>query len=67
MAEKTYEESMKRLQEIVKLLEDGGLTLDCAVKLFEEGAGLSKFCSEKLKSAEQRILTLEEIGETDCE
>lgn len=61
MAEMKYEEAMKRLQEIVKLLEDGGKSLDESVKLFEEGARLSKYCNEALKQAEQKIIALDDI------
>ena len=63
MSEHTYESAIKRLQEIVKLLENGGLTLDDSVKLFEEGARLAKFCNNELKNAEQRIISLDDIGE----
>ncbi|MBE6716110.1 MAG: exodeoxyribonuclease VII small subunit [Ruminococcaceae bacterium] len=61
MSEHTYETAVKRLQEIVKTLENGGLPLDESVKLFEEGAGLAKFCNNELKNAEQRIIALEDI------
>lgn len=59
----TYETAVKRLQEIVKLLENGGLTLEESVKLFEEGAKLAKFCNGELKNAEQKIIALEDINE----
>lgn len=62
MADMTYENAMKRLQEIVKLLEEGGKSLDESVKLFEEGAKLSKFCNEELKNAEQKIIALDDIN-----
>ncbi len=58
----TYESAVKRLQEIVKSLENGGLSLEESVKLFEEGAGLAKFCNDELKKAEQKILALEDVG-----
>lgn len=61
MDDMTYEKAIGRLQEIVKLLEDGGLTLDESVKLFEEGAKLSAFCNTELKNAEQKILSAEDI------
>lgn len=61
----TYEAAAERLAEIVKILEDGGKTLDESVKLFEEGAALSKFCNEKLSEAERKIMTLDEAN--DCE
>ena len=56
----TYEEGVKKLQEIVKALESGGLTLDESVKLFEAGAALSRFCSGELDKAERKITFLEE-------
>lgn len=59
----TYETAFTRLQEIVKQLEDGGLSLDESVKLFEEGAGLSKFCREELNNAEQKIIALDDVHE----
>lgn len=62
MNEHTYESAMKRLQEIVKALEGGGLPLDTSVKLFEEGAVLAKFCNDELKNAEQKIIALQDIG-----
>ena len=63
MSKRTYERAIKRLQEIVKLLENGGLTLDESVKLFEEGAKLAKFCNDELKNAEQKIISLDDINE----
>lgn len=62
MNEMTYENAIKRLQEIVKKLENGGLALDESVKLFEEGALLAKFCNKELENAEQRITALEDVN-----
>ena len=56
----TYEDGIRRLQEIVKALESGGLTLDESVKLFEAGAARSRFCTEELEKAERKITLLEE-------
>ena len=61
----TYEEGVARLQEIVKALESGGMTLDESVRLFEEGAALSKFCSGELEKAERKIVRLEEAERAD--
>ena len=65
MAEKqqTFEAAMKRLEEIVAALEGGKCTLDESLKLFEEGTKLTAFCSEKLKTAEQKILKLTADGD----
>ncbi len=54
----TFESAMTRLEEIVSLLEAGKCTLDESLKLFEEGASLTAFCSDALKKAEQKIITL---------
>lgn len=54
----TFEKAMIRLEEIVSLLENGKCTLDESLKLFEEGTHLTVFCSDSLKQAEQKIITL---------
>ena len=58
MENMTYETAIARLEEIVAVLEKGGAPLDEAVKLFEEGAALSRFCNETLKKAELKITEL---------
>jgi len=50
-----FETALKRLEEIVKKLESGDLTLDTSLELFEEGIGLSRLCHEKLGQAERRV------------
>lgn len=54
----TYESAIKRLEEIVDLLEKNEVSLDESMKLFEEGTKLTAFCSEKLKNAQQKITEL---------
>ena len=63
----TFETAMARLEEIVASLEKGDCTLDESLTLFEEGAKLTAFCNESLKTAEQKItqLTLEVVGEDE--
>ncbi len=56
--EMTYENAIKRLEEIVALLEKNEVTLDESMKLFEEGTKLTAFCTQKLKEAEQKITEL---------
>ncbi|MBP3481432.1 MAG: exodeoxyribonuclease VII small subunit [Clostridia bacterium] len=58
----TFEESLARLEKIVRQLEDGDVTLDDSVKLFEEGIKLSGICSEYLKNAQQKVEILMENG-----
>lgn len=53
--EMTYEQAIKRLEEIVATLENNEATLDDSLKLFEEGTKLSVFCSNMLKQAQTKI------------
>ena len=61
MSEKelTYEQAIKRLDEIVVLLEKNDVPLDEALKLFEEGTSLTAFCTKKLGEAKQKITEIE--------
>ena len=58
MAKKTFEQAMKQLEHIVQELESGDLPLEKALKKFEEGIQLSKFCTAKLDETEKRIAVL---------
>ena len=58
MANLTFEKAMKKLEQIVRDLESGDQPLEKAIKRFEEGVQLSKFCSEKLDETEQRVTLL---------
>lgn len=58
MAQKKFEEAMKRLEKIVQELEVGDLSLEDSLKNFEEGMQLVKFCSEKLEESEQKVNVL---------
>ena len=53
--ELTYENAVKRLEEILALLEKNDVSLDESIKLFEEGTKLTAFCNEKLENAKQKI------------
>ncbi len=56
--ELTFEEIMKKLEEITMELENGDLDLEKSVSKFEEGMKLSKKCNEILENAEKRISVL---------
>ena len=60
---KTFEEAMKQLEQIVKELETGDMPLEKAIKKFEEGIKISKYCSDKLDESEKKITQL--IGNSD--
>lgn len=49
---KNFEESLARLEEIVKVLENGDVALNESLSLFEEGIKLSKYCEAELKNIE---------------
>ena len=50
-----FEESLKKLEEIVKELENGTVALDDAITKFTEAMKLASSCNEKLKNAEESI------------
>lgn len=63
MAEKKFEDALKRLEEIVGNLERGDLSLEESLSRFEEGMRLVGFCSKKLDEAEQKVtLLMKESG-----
>ena len=60
MDEKTmsFEDSLKRLEEIVAGLEKGDVSLGDSMALFTEGSALVKRCTEMLDEAEQQVVKL---------
>ena len=61
----TYEEAVKRLEEIVKKLESGAAPLDESIALFSEGAKLVKTCTAILDEAEQKVKILTESEKSE--
>lgn len=55
MKEKSFEENLVHLEEIVKKLENGDILLDDAIKEFNKAMELAKICDEKLKNAEEAL------------
>ena len=55
---RTFEKAMGQLEEIVRQLESGDLSLENAMKKFEEGMKLSKYCSRMLDETEKKITML---------
>jgi exodeoxyribonuclease VII small subunit len=58
MAKQSFEKALKNLEDIVREIESGDLSLEAAIKKFEEGIRLSKFCSQILDDTEQKITIL---------
>lgn len=65
----TFEDALKRLEEIVSELENGDIPLDKSIKTFEEGSKLVDFCLSKLDNAEKKIkkLVKDDAGELRVE
>lgn len=54
----TYEEAITRLEEITEKLDDGSLSLDESVKLFEESTKLAVLCNNYLEKAKLKVTEL---------
>lgn len=55
MPKEKFEEALKKLEKIVSRLEEGEISLEESLKLFEEGIRLSRFCNQKLDEAEKKV------------
>lgn len=53
--DKTFEEMLNELEQIVKELETGDVDLDNAIKKYTEGMKLAKSCNEKLSNATAQV------------
>jgi exodeoxyribonuclease VII small subunit len=60
---KDFESAIAELEQIVKQLEEGDLSLDISLTLFERGVELSRFCHTQLGEAQRRIEVLTDRGE----
>ena len=60
---KDFESAIAELDTIVKRMEEGDLTLEKSMELYERGLQLSRFCHSTLEAAERRIEILNERGE----
>ena len=63
----SFEEMLRRLEEIVRALDSKDTPLDTSLALFEEGAGLVRLCTEKLDLAQQKVLILTQNGDSVTE
>ena len=50
-----FEEALQKLETIIAQMEEGDLSLEDALKAFEEGVRLAKFCTTKLDEAERKV------------
>ncbi len=58
MADKTFEQALVELETLVKELENGEIELNDAVKKYNDGMKLSKYCHDLLKDAEGVIVKM---------
>jgi exodeoxyribonuclease VII small subunit len=67
MAEIKFEEALKKLEKIVDELEQGDLSLDEALKKYQDGIELSRLCSARLENAKKKIDVLAKNKKGDFE
>ena len=60
---KDFESALAELDTIVRKMEEGDLTLEKSMELYERGLQLSRFCHTTLEAAERRVELLNERGE----
>jgi exodeoxyribonuclease VII small subunit len=63
MTEFTFEQSLTRLEEIVRVLERNDLDLEAALRLFEEGIGHLRAAGSALKTVDARVQQLVEAAD----
>jgi exodeoxyribonuclease VII small subunit len=63
MAKDNFEAALGKLEELVRRMETGDLTLEESLKAFEEGTRLARICARKLDEAERRVEILLKQGE----
>ncbi|HYF82844.1 MAG TPA: exodeoxyribonuclease VII small subunit [Clostridia bacterium] len=54
----SFEQALKRLEEIVEVLESGNISLEESIKIYQEGVSLSKLCSGMLEEAEGKVMAI---------
>lgn len=68
MAKKlSFEESLTKIETIVKALEKGDAPLEESLALFEEATGLIKLCQKQLSEAEQKVVRLQKGADGEPE
>ena len=63
----SFEDRLRRLQEVVAALENGELPLEDSVRLYKEGLTLSRSCREQLEKARTEVRLLTEEGLEPCD
>jgi len=55
---KNFEQTLARLEDIVKKMESGNISLDESIEIYQEGIILSKQCSSMLEEAEGKVMAI---------
>jgi exodeoxyribonuclease VII small subunit len=55
MKKKSFEDALAKLEDITQELEEGELSLEDALKHFDEGVKLAEYCNTKLNSAQRKV------------
>jgi exodeoxyribonuclease VII small subunit len=63
MEDKTLETVFEQLDEVVKQLEEGTVSLEESFRLYHQGMELLKVCNDKIDLVEKKMLILDENGE----
>lgn len=63
MAKQKFEEALARLEQITRDLEEGDLSLEDSLRIFDEGVKLAEFCSRRLDEARRKVDLLLKKGE----
>ncbi|PKL01428.1 MAG: exodeoxyribonuclease VII small subunit [Tenericutes bacterium HGW-Tenericutes-1] len=58
MEKLSFENALKKLETLVKELESGELELEVAVKKYQEGIEMAKYCHDLLKNAENVVVKM---------
>ena len=56
-----FEDALKRLEEIVRMLEGGKSPIDQSLELYEEAVALVKICNARLDAAQQKVTMLNSL------
>jgi exodeoxyribonuclease VII small subunit len=67
MAEIKFEDALKKLEKIIEEMEQGDMSLDEALKKYQEGLELSRVCSQRLENAKKKIDVLTKNKKGDFE
>lgn len=63
-----FEASLQELEEIVKSMEQGGLSLEESLQKFEKGVSLTRQCQQALKASEQKVkILLQQNGKEELQ